>query len=141
MNIKFKKNSISSKILIYLILFSVFLLLFLWLIQIVFFRVFFEKYQINYLESLVSKIRLFDEEEIFDDLENLNLDNDICLEYVDSHGNSYYYNDKISACLLGKDSAIADTIRDIKSSEKVVEAKKLINPLNDSISLLYGISI
>ena len=141
MNIKFKKNSISSKILIYLILFSVFLLLFLWLIQIVFFRVFFEKYQINYLESLVSKIRLFDEEEIFDDLENLNLDNDICLEYVDSHGNSYYYNDKISACLLGKDSAIADTIRDIKSSEKVVEAKKLINPLNDSISLLYGIKV
>ncbi len=141
MNIKFKKNSISSKILIYLILFSVFLLLFLWLIQIVFFRVFFEKYQINYLESLVSKIRLFDEEEIFDDLENLNLDNDICLEYVDSHGNSYYYNDKISTCLLGKDSAIADTIRDIKSSEKVVEAKKLINPLNDSISLLYGIKV
>ena len=137
MNIKFKKNSISSKILINLILFSIFLLLFLWLIQIVFFRVFYEKYQINYLESLVQKIGLFNENEIFDDLENLNLDNDICLEYVDSHGNSYYYNDKISTCLLGKDSAISDTIRDIKTSEKTIEAKKLINPLNNSVSLLY----
>lgn len=141
MNIKFKKNSISSKILINLILFSIFLLLFLWLIQIVFFRVFYEKYQINYLESLVQKIGLFNENEIFDDLENLNLDNDICLEYVDSHGNSYYYNDKISTCLLGKDSAISDTIRDIKTSEKTIEAKKLINPLNNSVSLLYGIKV
>ena len=128
MNIKFKKNSISSKILINLILFSIFLLLFLWLIQIVFFRVFYEKYQINYLESLVQKIGLFNENEIFDDLENLN-------------GNSYYYNDKISTCLLGKDSAISDTIRDIKTSEKTIEAKKLINPLNNSVSLLYGIKV
>lgn len=141
MNIKFNKNSISSKILLYLIIFLVSLLLFLWLIQIVFFRVFYEKYQTTYLETLAINISHFNQENIFDELDNLNVDNDICLEYVDSYGNSYYFNDKISSCLLGKDSSIEKNIRDIKNSDEDMKAIKLINPLNNSVSLLYGIKV
>ncbi len=141
MNIKFNKNSISSKILLYLIIFLVSLLLFLWLIQIVFFRVFYEKYQTTYLETLAINISHFNQENIFDELDNLNVDNDICLEYVDSYGNSYYFNDKISSCLLGKDSSIEKNIRDIKNSDEEMKAIKLINPLNNSVSLLYGIKV
>ena len=141
MNIKFNKNSISSKILLYLIIFLVSLLLFLWLIQIVFFRVFYEKYQTTYLETLAINISHFNQENIFDELDTLNVDNDICLEYVDSYGNSYYFNDKISSCLLGKDSSIEKNIRDIKNSDEEMKAIKLINPLNNSVSLLYGIKV
>lgn len=140
MNIKKKNNSINRKILGYLIIFSISILLLLWLAQTFFFNIFYEKYQIKYLDQIAGEIHKFDNTSIFNQIENLSLDNDICLQYIDNYGNNYYYNNKTSSCLLGKDSNINKYILEIKQSKEDVQAKKLIDA-NKRESLLYGVKV
>ena len=78
---KFKINNISKKNLVYLIFFSVSILLLLWTVQNVFLRIFYEKYQMKYLVNLAKEVHNFDNKaNIFNQLEELEIDNDICLE-------------------------------------------------------------
>ena len=139
---KFKINNISKKTLVYLIFFSVSILLLLWTVQNVFLRIFYEKYQMKYLVNLAKEVHNFDNKaNIFNQLEELEIDNDICLEYIDNRGNTYFYNNKISSCLLGKESSIEKYILEIKQSNEDLKAIKLINPRNNTESLLYGVKV
>lgn len=143
MNIKDKMtkvhNSLHFKTLEYLIVFSISILLLLWLVQIVFFKIYYEKYQMNYTLELVEKIVNIDNNNIFEGIDTLSLDNNICLEYIDYWGNKYFYNNKTTSCLLGKSDAIDKEIVSIKKKKEDVSFEKILNPLNNSVSLLYGI--
>lgn len=132
-------NSLHFKTLEYLIVFSISILLLLWLVQIVFFKIYYEKYQMNYTSELVEKIINIDNNNIFDGIDTLSLDNNICLEYIDYWGNKYFYNNKTTSCLLGKSDAIDKEIVSIKKKKEDVSFEKILNPLNNSVSLLYGI--
>ena len=69
---KFKINNISKKTLVYLIFFSVSILLLLWTVQNVFLRIFYEKYQMKYLVNLAKEVHNFDNKaNIFNQLEEL----------------------------------------------------------------------
>ena len=51
----------------------------------------------KYLVNLAKEVHNFDNKaNIFNQLEELEIDNDICLEYIDNRGNTYFYNNKIS---------------------------------------------
>lgn len=132
-------NSLHFKTLEYLIVFSISILLLLWLVQIVFFKIYYEKYQMNYTSELVEKIVNIDNNNIFEGIDTLSLDNNICLEYIDYWGNKYFYNNKTTSCLLGKSDAIDKEIVSIKKKKEDVSFEKILNPLNNSVSLLYGI--
>ena len=143
MNIKTKianiRNSLHFKTLEYLIVFSISILLLLWFVQIIFFRVYYEKYQISYMNELVEQVKSIDNSSILSSIDDISLDNNICLEYVDNWGNKYYFNNKTTSCLLGKNKNIDKELVKIKQSQEEIYFEKILNPLNNSTSLLYGI--
>ena len=136
-----KANSINIKTLLYLITYSVGILFILWIVQILFFKVFYEKYQMNNLKTLANELYTTNESEIFSKVESLTFDNNTCVEYIDSNNNHYYYNNRINGCLLGNNNILDKYKYEIKNSSEDIKAVKLINPNNNSHSLLYGIKL
>ena len=133
------RNSLHFKTLEYLIVFSISILLLLWFVQIIFFRVYYEKYQISYVDELVEQVKSIDNSSILSSINDISLDNNICLEYIDNWGNKYYFNNKTTSCLLGKNKNIDKELVQIKQSQEEIYFEKILNPLNNSTSLLYGI--
>ena len=141
MNIKNNFKSLNIKTLSYLILFSVGILILLWLLQISFLNYFYEKYQEDSLKNLANEIYLTKEEELNSKMENLTFDTNICIAYVDSKYNTHYYNNRIKNCLLGKNNILDKYIVEIQNSNEDLKPIKLINPVDKSQGLLYGVKV
>ena len=141
MNIKKKLNSINFKILSYLILLSVGILLLVWIVQILFLNVFYEKYQENNLINIANELYKTDENSIKEKIENLTFDPNTCIAYVDSYKNTTYYNNRINGCIFGHNNETSRFITEINESKEDLKPIKLVNPFNKSESLLYGVKI
>lgn len=141
MNIKSKLNSLNIKTLEYLIIFSVSILIILSVVQNIFFNIYYEKYQIQSLKNLANEIATINENDIFYTIEAMSFDSSICLEYVDIYNNSYYYNNKFSGCLLGKNNPLEKYKKQLSESKEIIKGIKLINPNNNTESLLYSVKV
>ena len=73
-----KSNSIRKKTFIYLLSYSAIILLLLWLFQIVFLKIFFERYQYNKIIEVASKIS----ENNLENLEEEIYNNDMSLKFI-----------------------------------------------------------
>ena len=91
------------------------------------------------MNELVEQVKSIDNSSILSSIDDISLDNNICLEYVDKWGNKYYFNNKTTSCLLGKNKNIDKELVKIKQSQEEIYFEKILNPLNNSTSLLYGI--
>ena len=91
------------------------------------------------MNELVAKIIDIDSNNIIESMDDITLDNNICLEYMDYYGNQYYYNNKISSCLLGRNKIIDKELVKFKQSGEETAFEKILNPINNSVSLLYCI--
>ena len=91
------------------------------------------------MNELVEKIINIDNTNVIESMDDITLDNNICLEYMDYYGNTYYYNNKISSCLLGHNKIIDKELIKFKQSGEETSFEKILNPINNSVSLLYGI--
>ncbi len=140
MNIMKKHNSsIQFKTLTLLILFSVAILVVMWFFQIIFLRVYYEKYQLKSLRH-VEKV-LNRKKYTLDEIERIAYDNDICIEYF--YDDRYYlFNGLNNDCLLNtKSEGIKNIIINFIDSDKSREVIKLNNPNNDSKSIMYNIKV
>lgn len=140
MNIMKKHNSsIQFKTLTLLILFSVAILVVMWFFQIIFLRVYYEKYQLKSLRH-VEKV-LNRQKYTLDEIERIAYDNDICIEYF--YDDKYYlFNGLNNDCLLNtKSEGIKNIIINFIDSDKSREVIKLNNPNNDSKSIMYNIKV
>ncbi len=97
-----KKNNLTIKTLVYLAVFSIFILLFIWIVQVVFLGVIYERYQIKNIES-VSKNIQNNATNITQSLEDYAYKYDMCIEYHQGD-TTIGYNLKNQGCLLGLDS-------------------------------------
>lgn len=133
MNIK--KNSLGVKTFSYLITFSIAILLLLYMFQIVFLKIFYERYQINNLKSVANRIITSPETVSF---EQLAYENEMCIQiYNDNKVTSYNVLNK--DCLLNSNDKSV-----IKVKNKILTSNKnsiirVINPKYDSKSIIYGI--
>lgn len=140
MNIMKKHNSsIQFKTLTLLILFSVAILVVMWFFQIIFLRVYYEKYQLKslrHVEKLLNRQKY-----TLDEIERIAYDNDICIEYF--YDDRYYlFNGLNNDCLLNtKSEGIKNIIINFIDSDKSREVIKLNNPNNDSKSIMYNIKV
>ena len=91
------------------------------------------------MNELVEQVKNIDNSSILSSIDDISLDKNICLEYVDNWGNKYYFNNKTTSCLLGKNKNIDKELVKIKQSQEEIYFEKILNPLNNSTSLLYGI--
>ena len=139
---KIKFNSIKFKTLGYLTLFSIFILLLFWELQMVFLDVLYEKYQIKDMNSMAKEIYNADSSSLRLLLNELVYNNSVCIEYLSSDGVSTLYNDKSTGCLLGKrNSILSDYKNELIESGEELKAIKFVNPDYESEALLYGIKV
>lgn len=137
MNIK--KNSLTIKTFIYLISFAAAILLLLWVFQLGFLKVFYERYQYNKINDVANKIIKSDD--LTNEIESYVYDSDVCAEV---YGSSFYYeyNSMSRDCIL-KNKSIA--IEEAKNSILNSKTKKTIVTVSDprfnSKSILYGIKL
>lgn len=137
-----KNNSIRVKTLFYLILFSVFILLVLWGIQLVMSNFLYEKYQMRDVQKIAKEISNTDDEDLHDYLSEVVYKNAVCIEYINKMGVSTLYNDASTGCLLGRDNKVLIKYKkELISSGDDIKAINLVNPDYDSSSLLYGIEV
>ena len=140
MNIKNKVHSINFKTLSYLVLFSISILILLYVFQSLFLNIFYEKYQIKSLDKIANSIVLNNRHDIESVINDMKFDNNICIEFVDTLGYSTIFNERATGCLLGDDS-LTQYKEDMLKSNDQINKIKLINPYYDTQSLLYGIKI
>jgi len=140
LNTKIKTNSIKFKTLGYLIIFSISLLLLLWVFQVLFLKLAYEKYQTNNIKDIVEKIKTTEIEDLHIALENVAYSDDICIEVIDAYGVVYGYNTKQKGCELGNNNQkINNRIKKFINSNRESDSAKVINSSLEVKALLYGI--
>ncbi len=141
-NLQDKKTSFSLKTLGYLVLFSLVIILFLWMFQVIFLQISYEHYQLKNMNTIVKSIEESNLNNLDEVLLTLAYQNSVCIEYEASNGNTVSYNTMMVGCGLDKNiSSIKQLKNTLKSKGTKKEGVRLINPLNKTKAYLYGINI
>ena len=142
MNIKKRFSSIKAKTLLYLIVFSVSILLVLWFCQIVFLKYSYQDYQIQNINQLALSIQRSSFVNLNSTLEEVAYENEVCIEYYTNSGNVYYYNTMMNGCALGKNNQdILKTENAFMESNLTSDTYKIINREYEVQAFLYGIKL
>ncbi len=136
--LKEKQNSINVKTLLYLILFSLGIVIFLWVFQVIFLQISYEHYQMKKMNMIVDKL----EKTSWDDLDNmlatLAYQNSVCIEFETNYGNNLFYNTMQVGCGLNKNISSINSIKEeLKSTYEKKKGVKLINPVSQTKAYLY----
>ncbi len=136
MNIKNK--SINFQTIGYLIIFSTTILLVLWFFQILFLRVFYERYQIKTMHKISQEIQKSDED-ILTKLEEIAYENDICIE-LDLNAETLGFNTKMPTCVLSGSSSLIENYKyKLSNMEGDINTLKLVNKKYEVKGLLSAI--
>ena len=141
---KSKKNSINSKIWFYLIIFSILILLFLWIFQILFLSSYYEHRKSedikNIVDEITSSYQKNNQVEFLEQLQQLGYENEICIELTTDINNiSYSTNFNNRECISSVHSKEYkdDFIKSNLASKKYTT----INPQFKNKTLIYGIKL
>lgn len=133
---KTNKTSLMFKTMSTLIIFSVLILLFFYLFQILFSNYYYEVSKVKQVENISSNLES-NLNSIEDYLRQASIENDVCIQYIDS--GTLIYNEGNKGCLLeNNNSKIRELKENMFSSEKDVVFYKINNPLYNTKTLLYG---
>lgn len=134
-----KKTSFNVKTLLYLIFFSLGIVLFLWIFQVIFLQFSYEHYQIKEMKDIVNKIENTSLNDLDNTLLTLAYQNSVCIEFETNYGNVLSYNTMQIGCGLNKNikniNEIKMSLRDKNKSSGI----KLVNPVSRTKAYLYGI--
>lgn len=135
-------SSINFKTLVYLIFFSVTILVLLMVSQTLLLKVSYEKFQTKKIKTIAKTISKYDESEVISKLENIAYNNGVCIEYYLTNNDKILYNTLMVGCELNKNNMQIDNIiKEIKSSDKNMQYVKLINKSSDTKAILSGIKL
>ena len=95
-----KRNSLAVRTLLAFFLFAVVILALLWFIQVHFFNINYERYQVQLIKDSAERIRNSSKEDLESTLESIAYDNNICVQYHYSFGKVENYNTRTKLCLL-----------------------------------------
>lgn len=137
-----RTSSINFKTLIYLILFSVTILIFLMVSQTLLLKFSYEKYQTKKIKNIAKNIYKYDSTEIVEKLESIAYENSVCIEYYLDSNDKILYNTLMVGCGLNKNnSQIISLVNEIRSSDKDIQHVKLVNKSSDTKAILSGIKV
>lgn len=137
-----RTNSINFKTLLYLILFSVTILVFLMVSQTLLLKFSYERYQTKKIKNIAKTISNYDVSEVVSELESIAYENSVCIEYYLDSNDKILYNTLMVGCGLNKNnSQILSLVNDIRNSNKDVQHIKLVNKTSDTKAILSGIKM
>ena len=132
MNIK--KNSLRTKTFTYFVVFST-----IRLFQNIFFKVFYEKYQIKDVKSIGNIILKTNHNDLISYLEKVSYEKDMCIELYSSN-QIYNFNTNDKNCLLNTNSEnIIKIKRSLLFSSNKYNLIKIPNPKDNIKSIIYGL--
>lgn len=137
-----KESSFHKKTLFYFIVFSVTILILLWLFQIFYLKFSYEQYQVKNLDHLTDTILNASLMDLSSTLESVAYQNEVCVEYYTNSGQTIRYNTLMNGCALGKNNGeILNIQEDFMNSEKKKQAIRLVNKEYEAKAYLYGINL
>ncbi len=135
-----KLSSIRSKTLVYLIFFSVSILLALWVFQRFYFLFSYESYQVQNMNSIAKHILEIHDGDFNQNLENLAYKNNVCMEVFWNNNAVSTYNTLMVGCELGKNNShITILQKEFLNSNQDTQTYRLENLEYKAKSYLYGI--
>ena len=140
--LKTKISSINFKTLLYLIIFSITILLLLLFSQNILLKFSYEHYQESKMKDIIKTIKKSDSSLLVNELETIAFDNSVCIQYSLNTGDKILYNNLMVGCGLNKDnSQITSLMEQAMSSKKSTSNIKLVNKISDTKALLSGIRV
>ena len=126
-------NSLKSHIWLYLIIFTLMIVLFLWLFQVIFINKYYELSKADQIKKTTLEIiRNYDEDVTY--LDKISYEDDVCIEIVKNRMTIYSSNESNRGCLISN----YQYKNDFFDSEVDEKTYKLINPLFDTKTLIYA---
>lgn len=140
---KIEKNSLTVRVWIYLILFSLIILVFLWIIQIAFLPYYYEFVKRNDVKDTASQIeKILKSEDNEKELEEISYDSGVCFEiYTDKEVfyKSSYLN---KGCLIDKNGSITQELKkEFINSNKKRYSYTIENPVYKNKTIFYGLKV
>ena len=135
-----KRNSLAVRTLLAFFFFSIVILALLWFFQIHFFKINYERYQVQLIKDSAEKIRNASSEDLESTLESIAYDNDICVQYHYSFGKVENFNTKTKLCLLeNPDINVLGKFRKqlVNDDEHFVK----IHGPNNTKAIVYGVDL
>lgn len=139
-----KKNSLNTKIWLYLAIFSLFILLFLWVFQIIFLSSYYEWRKTKDIKQLVKQVvtnyNTNDTDDFYNNLEKISFENGVCIELTDKNNTIPYSNNGINReCIKGMHAEKYKN--DFINSKQLTKKYTIINPQFENKTLIYGIHL
>ena len=132
----FKKNSLKANVWLYLVVFSCFLIVFLWIFQVVFIDTFYEYSKTKQIKKTAYNIVNNYEENDLTILDKFSFDEDVCIE-IFKNGKPVYSNNFNKGCFNSGDKYK----NEFYNSGEVEKSYQLINPRFNNKTLVYAIKI
>ena len=135
-----KKTSIQAKTLIYLLTFNIVIIVLLWICQISIFDFYYEKEQINNMDSIVSSLKNASAEEIGTLLQDVAYQNEVCIAITSDTGIIATYNANMNGCPLSSSNTQArDLMLQFIDSESSFKSYQFVNDAKHVSALMYGL--
>lgn len=144
---KLKKNSLKIKVWIYLIIFSISILAFLWLFQVIFLNSYYEliktKDMSNITNKILSNYKNNTNENFINTLDNISFENGVCIEILDGDMQSYLSNGPERGCSLesSRDLNISRVKYNFINSNETEKSYKIDNTRFKNKTLLSGLKL
>lgn len=130
---KLNKNSLKSHIWLYLIIFTLIIVLFLWLFQVIFINKYYELSKADQIKKTTLEIiKNYDEDVTY--LDKISYEDNVCIEIVKNRMTLYSSNSSNRGCLISN----YKYKNDFFDSDVEEKTYKIINPLFDTKTLIYA---
>ncbi|NLT08185.1 MAG: HAMP domain-containing histidine kinase [Ruminococcus sp.] len=131
------------RIWMYFILFTIAVFVLLWTFQILFLEKFYESMKVRDAASAATKISdsydSMDKTEFRSFLNDVAVENDLCIEVLDRYGRSIYSVEVLGDCLIhGRENSTFTYVADIVKSDEKEIRYRIVNPRTHNDMLLYG---
>ena len=136
-----RNKTLMLNIFIYLSIFSILILFFLWLLQILLLNNYYEYYKTNELNNTLNLIKTnYESEDINDILDELAYNTDFCIELIGDTQYSNFQNNKGCIDTNSNLEVLAKKKEFIESTNDSFKLK-IVNPKFNNLTLLYGLKL
>lgn len=136
---KRSKKSIADKILIYLIIFSAVLLIFLYIFQISFLNIYYESYRTKQLKVIMNDLnKNYNNDNYKQYFEDISLNNDVCIELVVGNNIEYSSSIRNRKCMFRNNRAILQFEENFIITNGEVAKTEITNPNFNNKTLISG---
>ncbi len=139
-----KSKSLILKIFLYLSIFSILIILLIWVFQIFLLNNYYEYYKTRELSNTLNIIKNnYSKDTFLKTLENVAYNTDFCIEITTNNNETVYSNiQNNKGCINSNENTrVLKRKLDFMSSQKEYFKLKIVNPTFDNMTLLYGIKL